>query len=142
MIGRALRAMRIWGTVAVAAACGAFCYLLARAPRFAPGEGYELYFGASSSAPMASVCDPLLGKLFCATAGESVRYRGDCRRQIAERFRARLLFCEKTGDVTHYYLWSPMLGQGVSVNGVAVNLHIAADKTHTAVGTPLIFGGS
>lgn len=120
-------------------ACAAFA--LTRLPVFAQGENYELSYAASSSACMAVTDNPLLIKLTHKTAGESVRYVGDCYECVKERFCAELVFCERAAGVTNYYLYSPLLGEPVDLGGRLVNLHVAVSDTQTAVGTPLIFGG-
>ena len=60
---------------------------------------------------------------------------------LAEAYGARLLFCERAGDVTDCYYYSPRLGGCVYIGGYAVNLHIALRGEGGCVGSPLIFGG-
>lgn len=128
--------------VLAAFAAGAFCYLLWRAPVFSGGEGYEFSAGASSSAGIVRADDPVLYKLFTPVAGESARYAGNRYEALREAFSAQLLFTEEACGVVNYYLYSPRLGGGVMLGGYLVNLHIAVSAEQTAVGTPLIFGGS
>ncbi len=119
-----------------------FALVLIHTPVFGQGEGYELYAGASSSAQILPVSDPVLAKFFTGeVAGESVRYAGDRAEELIGRFRAKLLFTEECCGAVNYYLFSPMLGGGVKLMGETVNLHIAVREGRTAVGTPLIFGG-
>ena len=59
----------------------------------------------------------------------------------AEKYGAKLLFCESVCGVVNYYYYSPRLGGAVALAGHAVNLHIAVREDGAAVGTPLIFGG-
>ena len=118
-----------------------FALLLYRAPVFPKGEGYELYFGNSSSAQCIRTDNPLLQKLLTGATGESVRYAGDRYEELKEKFGAKLLFTETVCGVTNYYLYSPVLGQTVTVGGYSVNLHVAVSEEQTAAGTPLIFGG-
>lgn len=118
-----------------------FALLLYNSPVFASGENYELYLGESSTAPFVSSQNPLLDKFALNVRGESVRYSGDCYEQLKEQFRAELLFCETVCGVENRYLYSPLLGKTVTVNGYAVNLHVAVSAEQTAAGTPLIFGG-
>ena len=59
----------------------------------------------------------------------------------AERYGARLLFCERAGDVVNYYYSAPALGGGVWLEGAAVNLHVAVRGQGACIGSPLIFGG-
>ena len=59
----------------------------------------------------------------------------------AERYGARLLFCERAGDVVNYYYSAPALGGGVWLEGQPVNLHVAVRGQGACIGSPLIFGG-
>lgn len=141
-MGALVRAGENFLVMVLAAVCGAFALLLLHAPVFGGGEGYELYLSPSSSSLVVLSDDPLLDKLLLGeTAGESVRYEGNCAQEIADRFRAELLFTETAGGIENYYMYSPMLKGGVELNGYTVNLHIAVSETQTAAGTPLIFGG-
>lgn len=126
-------------TACVLAVC-VFRYL----PVFGQAESYRFYLGASSSARSFASESPLIDKLMAErVAGESAEYRGDRYAELKELFRARLLFREEACGVVNYYLYSPYLGDCVYLNGYAVNLHIAVEKSgeRTAAGTPLIFGG-
>lgn len=135
------RAAVALGIAALSVICAAFAYALRRAPAFSSGERYELYYTASSSELMEETNAPFYRKLLSVTAGESVRYSGDRYQQIKEQFRAELLFREETEGIVNYYLYSPLLGDGVLLNGYAVNLHVSVGAEQTAAGTPLIFGG-
>ena len=108
---------------------------------FSSGESYELYLGESSTAPFVSSRNPLLDKFALNVRGESVRYLGNRYEQLKEKFHAELLFTETVCGVENRYLYSSLLGDTVTVNGYAVNLHVAVSAEQTAVGTPLIFGG-
>ena len=118
-----------------------FALTLSALPVFAGGEGYELYLGDNSSAPVLMTDDPALDKLTHTVVGESARFEGDRYEELKERFRAKLLFSECMDGATHYYLYSPLLGSGVEIKGHSVNLHIAVRESRTVAGTPLIFGG-
>lgn len=120
-------------------ACGAFAYALTRSPVF-DGEGYELYTGTSSAGVIVTDA-PAAVKLTLPVAGESARWEGDRAAELLERFDARVLFCEEVCGTRNYYCSSPLLGEGVLLRGVRVNLHIAASGSRTAAGTPVIFGG-
>lgn len=127
--------------VLLSLACAVFALCLNCSPVFEPGESYELYYGASSSALIKETNAPLWDKLLSVTAGESVRYKGDRYEDLKEKFGAELLFEENVCGVMNYYLYSPKLGGGVLLKGYTVNLHIAVSEEQTAAGTPLIFGG-
>ena len=137
--------MRIRGTVKGIATigacliCGAFAYALTRSPVF-DGEGYELYTGTSSAGVIVTDA-PAAVKLTLPVAGESARWEGDRAAELLERFDARVLFCEEVCGTRNYYCSSPLLGEGVLLRGVRVNLHIAVSGSRTAAGTPVIFGG-
>lgn len=137
--------MRILGTVKGIAAigacfvCGMFAYALTRSPVF-DGEGYELYTGTSSAGVIVTDA-PAAVKLTLPVAGESARWEGDRAAELLERFDARVLFCEEVCGTRNYYCSSPLLGEGVLLRGVRVNLHIAVSGSRTAAGTPVIFGG-
>ena len=60
---------------------------------------------------------------------------------LKEKYRAELLFTEESCGVVNYYMYSPLLGNCVFLNGYAVNLHVAVGAEQTAAGTPLVFGG-
>lgn len=120
-------------------ACGAFAYALTRSPVF-DGEGYELYTGTSSAEVIVTDA-PAAVKLTLPVAGESARWEGDRAAELLERFDARVLFCEEVCGTRTYYCSSPLLGEGVLLRGVRVNLHIAVSGSRTAAGTPVIFGG-
>lgn len=122
--------------------CALFVCALRSSPAFERGEDYTFYLGASSSALSVSSERPALDKLLLAgVKGESTRYAGNRYGELKEKYRARLLFTEEACGVTNYYLYSPVLGDCVSLNGYSVNLHIAVGEEQTAAGTPLVFGG-
>lgn len=136
-----LRAGKAFVVFCLAVACALCALVLLHAPVFERGEGYEIYYGASSSALVKTTSSPALDKALGGVRGESVRYDGDRREEIEARYRAKLLFTEEVCGVTNYYYHSPLLGEGVEVNGATVNLHVAVSASRTAAGTPLIFGG-
>ncbi len=121
-------------------ACAGFFLLLSFSPVFRGGYGYELYTGSSSGLVVRTET-PFIDKLKFHAKGESVRYDGDRAEELIEEFRGKLQFTEESCGVKNYYLYSPLLGEGVRVGGAYVNLHIAVNAEQTAVGTPLIFGG-
>ena len=137
----------IYGTfgtlfVLVAVACGVFLFVLLRAPAFEQGESYTFYMGKNSSSLVIFSDCPALEKLILGDVkGESVQYSGNQFYELKTKFRAKLLFTEESCGVTNYYLYSPVLGGGVLINGQPVNLHIAVSAEKTVAGTPLIFGG-
>ena len=79
--------------------------------------------------------------------GESVRFlRTDETEEslvarIQGRYGARLLFSESVGGVTSYYCYTGAWDNGIDLDGVVVNLHIAVSENVCVVGTPIIFDG-
>ena len=136
-----LNSCKAFAVIFLSLGAALFALLLYRAPVFTKGEGYELYFGTSSSAQCVRTEHPALLKLQYSIKGESVRYAGNKYEEIKEQFDATLLFTECVNGVTNYYMYSPRLGDTVSIGGYAVNLHVAVSGEQTAAGTPLIFGG-
>ncbi|MBR7186087.1 MAG: hypothetical protein IKD43_01105 [Clostridia bacterium] len=133
--------LKVMAVVILSLVCVLFAYALRRAPVFEEGIAYEFYRGTSSAEIVLSE-NPALTKLFAVDIrGESVRYAGDRYEEIAEEFKATLLFTESAAGITNYYLYTPMLERGVFLAGHEVNLHIAVGGGQTAAGTPLIFGG-
>ncbi len=62
-------------------------------------------------------------------------------RGILNRYQAKLLFTEGTDGACSYYAYTPLFAEGLSLQGVRINLHVAISQTQCAVGTPIIFGG-
>jgi hypothetical protein len=60
---------------------------------------------------------------------------------IVERYRAVVLFEEEIDGIKCLYAYAEGFGNGVTVYGKRVNLHIAVKNNRCAVGTPMIFGG-
>jgi hypothetical protein len=60
---------------------------------------------------------------------------------IVERYRAVVLFEEEIDGIQCLYAYAECFGNGVTVYGKRVNLHIAVKNNRCAVGTPMIFGG-
>lgn len=137
-----LGAIKGIGAILSAVVCALLLYAIRNAPVFDAGQTYTYYLSANSSDLVVQTQSPVKQKLFLgSTAGESTQYEGDLYLQLKEKFHAVLLFSEDVYEITNYYLYSPLLGDGVLLNGYAVNLHIAVSDERTAVGTPIIFGG-
>ena len=113
---------------------------------FAGAESYIFYTGSQSSNAQITLAegeDAARVKFFLAgVTGESARYESaESAFAQAERYGAKLLFCERAADVTNYYYYSPRLCGGVEIGGALVNLHVAVRGAGASVGSPLIFGG-
>lgn len=84
---------------------------------------------------------------FANITGESVRFSHEGRgaetlaNEIADKYGAEILFTESAGGVTSYYCYTDDWENGLELNGVTVNLHVAVSKTECVVGTPIIFDG-
>ena len=113
---------------------------------FAGAESYIFYKGSQSSNAQITLAegeDAARVKFFLSdVTGESARYESaESAFAQAERYGAKLLFCERAADVTNYYYYSPRLCGGVEIGGALVNLHVAVRGAGASVGSPLIFGG-
>ena len=88
-----------------------------------------------------------ISELFSVT-GESVQFAFEGKPKaeaewLVARFGGRILFTEEVAGVVSYYAYTPNFFDGVTLNGVRVNLHIAfCEETGVGViGSPIIFGG-
>ena len=61
--------------------------------------------------------------------------------KIAARYGAEILLIEETDGIVSYYAYTPNWQDGLHIDGVKINLHIAVEKERLAVGTPIIFDG-
>jgi hypothetical protein len=61
--------------------------------------------------------------------------------EIAKKYEANILFTEEIDGVVSYYAYTARWQDGLYINGLKVNLHIAVGKVNLAVGTPIIFDG-
>lgn len=111
---------------------------------FSGGEKTYYLYSASSQAEMREELS--FGDLFFVR-GESAVYRTEGEdaekfaEELAEKYRAELLFEEKAGGTLSGYYYSPLLKGGTTIGGKFVNLHIAIRADGVAAGTPVIFGG-
>ena len=112
----------------------------------AGADSYIFYTGSQNSNAQITLADgedAARVKFFLAgVTGESARYESaESAFAQAERYGAKLLFCERAAEVTNYYYYSPRLCGGVEIGGALVNLHVAVRGAGASVGSPLIFGG-
>ncbi len=63
--------------------------------------------------------------------------------ELLRKYGAKLLFKEEAAGITSYYAYTARFGNGIFINGMEVNLHIAVCReTKTCVmGSPIIFDG-
>ena len=117
-------------------------FVLRHAPSFAGAARYTLFLGETSSAEAVVLEGDALPLLLSSEVrGESAVFQGDRAEELLRAYRARVLFIEEAAGTVSYYCQSPLLGEGLLLNGEEVNLHIAAGRGQTAAGTPLLFGG-
>ena len=120
--------------------------------RFAGIEGKRIYFLDSASSQglrkeSLSVADLTRVKGECVfteiSAYEGGRYltNEEIAEEIALCYGAEILFTEEADGVVFYYAYTARWQDGLYINGVKINLHIAVGKVNLAVGTPIIFDG-
>lgn len=131
---------------AVLAALLFLVQFLDEAPLFAGAQSYLFYSRSASSQAEIVWADAedaarVRRSLFGRTGESAVFDSAEGALAQAEEYGAQLLFCERAGDVTNYYYYSPRLGGCVYVAGFAVNLHVALRGEGGCAGSPLIFGG-
>ncbi len=112
--------------------------------RFSELDGRRSFYldSTSSQALVKSELSPL--DIF-RIKGESVSFefanREETLSSIVDLYGAELLFAERAGGSVSYYCVTDKWTEGVLINGVFVNLHIAFNGELCAVGAPFIFGG-
>jgi len=126
-------------------ALGLIAVRCVHATRLNAVEGERAYYLQSPSSNALVTASLDFADIFLVK-GESVRFsfQGDgatVAKELIKSYRAQVLFEEEACGTHSYYCYAPTLGEGVRVNGVIVNLHIALRDGACAVGTPLIFGG-
>ena len=120
--------------------------------RFADIEGKRIYFLDSASSQglrkeSLSVVDLTRIKGECVfteiSAYDGGRYlpNKEIAEEIAHRYGAEILFTEEADGVVSYYAYTARWQDGLYINGVKINLHIAVGKVNLAVGAPIIFDG-
>ncbi len=120
--------------------------------RFADMEGKHVYFLDSASSQglrkeSLSVSDLTRVKGECVFTEISAYDRGRCLtneeivEEIAHRYGAEILFEEEVDGVVSYYAYTARWQDGLYINGVKINLHIAVGRANLAVGAPIIFDG-
>ena len=136
------RAVKLVAVLLACLAAAGALFVLRHAPSFAGATRYTLFLGETSSAEAVLLEGDALPLLLSPEVrGESAVYQSDCAEELLRAYRARVLFIEKAAGTLSYYCYSPLLGEGLLLNGKRVNLHIAAGRGQTAAGTPLLFGG-
>ena len=140
--GKFKRAVKLAAVLLACLAAAGALFVLRHAPSFAGAARYTLFLGENSSAEAVVLEGDALPLLLSPEVrGESAVYQSDCAEELLRAYRARVLFIEEAAGTVSRYCYSPFLGEGILLNGVCVNLHIAEGEGRTAVGTPVIFGG-
>ena len=140
--GKFKRAVKLAAVLLACLASAGALFVLRHAPSFAGAARYSLFLGETSSAEAVALDGNALPLLLSPEVrGESAVFQGDRAEELLRAYRARVLFIEEAAGTVSYYCHSPLLGEGLLLNGEEVNLHIAAGREQTAAGTPLLFGG-
>lgn len=140
--GKFKRAVKLVAVLFACLAAAGALFVLRHAPSFAGAARYTLFLGETSSAEAVVLEGDALPLLLSSEVrGESAVFQGDRAEELLRAYRARVLFIEEAAGTVSYYCHSPLLGEGLLLNGEEVNLHIAAGREQTAAGTPLLFGG-
>ena len=140
--GKFKRAVKLAAVLLACLAAAGALFVLRHAPSFAGAARYTLFLGETSSAEAVVLEGDALPLLLSSEVrGESAVFQGDRAEDLLKAYRARVLFIEAAAGTVSYYCHSPLLGEGLLLNGEEVNLHIAAGRGQTAAGTPLLFGG-
>ena len=112
--------------------------------RFSEIEGKRAFYLQSPSSQAVVKERIALWEIF-EVKGESVSFvfenREETLKNILQSYGATVLFCERAGDSVSYYCITEKWLDGMEIDGVFVNLHIAFNGKNCAVGTPIIFGG-
>lgn len=116
----------------------------AQTSRFAQLDGQRSFYLHSPTSQALIKEELCAAELFCVQ-GESVVFacenREETLAELLALYGAEALFTEEAGGTVSYYCVTPRWLDGVVIEGVFVNLHIAFDGELCAVGSPLIFGG-
>ena len=112
--------------------------------RFASLDG-ERSFYLKSTSSQAIVKQKLAPWEVFAIKGESIVFPCEDREEtlaaLTKKYGAKILFEEDASGSISYYCITSRWSDGIKVNGVFVNLHIAFNGKQCAVGSPLLFGG-
>ena len=114
------------------------------ASRFSKIEGERTFYLYSASS-QAVIKDRLRFTDLFSVKGESVEFacegEEESLRKLLDLYQAQVLFVEEADGVRSYYCATAKWSDGVFLDGVFVNLHIAFRDSRCVVGAPLIFGG-
>ena len=126
-----------------------FCVKAANVSRLSFLQGERTYYLDSASSQSLIKTQLTAWDLF-RVHGESVCFTIEEReekdgfaRSLVESLGGAILFIEEMDNTISFYAYIPTWGNGISINGRKVNLHIAVSKENSGckVGTPIIFGG-
>ena len=120
--------------------------------RFAEIEGERTYFLDSASSQglrkqTLSIKDLTRVRGECVFTEVSAYQGGrdltkeEIVQEIAGKYDAEILFTEQVDGVVCYYAYTARWQDGLYINGVKINLHIAVGEERLAVGAPIIFDG-
>ena len=122
-----------------------FCVKAANVSRLSFLSGERAYYLDSASSQSLIKTKLTAWDLF-RVQGESVCFtikeeKEAFARSLVESYGGEILFIEEIGGTVSYYAYVPKWGQGITLYGKQVNLHIAVSEENCKVGTPIIFGG-
>ena len=122
-------------------------FLLLNVEKFSDLQGERTFYLYNASSQSLQKHELSLSDIF-SVKGESVQFffSGEAKAEaerIAALYGGRILFKEEVLNVVSYYAYTPNFSDGVTVDGVKINLHIAFCKERgtCVVGSPIIFGG-
>lgn len=122
-------------------------FSLLNVQKFSNLQGERTFYLYNASSQSLQKHELSLSDIF-SVKGESVQFSfsGEAKAEaerIAALYGGRILFTEEVLDVVSYYAYTPNFSDGVNIDGVRVNLHIAFCKERGTyvVGSPIIFGG-
>ncbi len=126
--------------------CGAVL-LLANVSRFPFLSGERVFYLNSASSQGLRSQKIELSQIFDAK-GESVCISVSDETQaqavvaeVFDRLRAEVLLTERACGVTSYYGYTAEFADGIYIEGMKINLHVAVCGNRLIVGSPIIFDG-
>ena len=147
---RFFKALKNFITLSLALAFSFGCFLCvktAHVSRLSFLQGERAYYLDSASSQSLIKTELTAWDLF-RVQGESVCFTikeetDNFARSLVERLDGEIRFTEALDGTVSYYAYIPKWGQGITLYGKQVNLHIAVsvDEKQCKVGTPIIFGG-
>ena len=128
----------IYILLAVSVTCGAWG--ISSQPIFSEfSENFEVYLNENSSNAIILSSDARWFAMTFTRTGESCKTDASVA-DIFGYFKARTVFVENTSEGVSYYGFTDKIKYREFLKGETVNIHVFVGKTHTTVGSPLIYG--